>query len=146
MVVGNDLRNEVRMDTKNFLVPDWGSGNFDTDWHWAATRAGNSILSIAPNQLIIVEAVNSGFRLSPIKQKTVVLDKPNKLVWSFHYYDFDQDIIVARKDTYENMRDDLDFNIAFCLEEGHDYTAPLWLGEFGTGNENDWWKFLIRYL
>ena len=115
MVVGNDLRNEVRTDTHNFLVPEWGSGNFNTDWHWAATRAGNSILNVAPNQLIIVEAVNSGFILSGIKSKTVVLDKPNKLVWSFHYYSFDQDIIVARKDTYEHMRDDLDRNMAFCL-------------------------------
>ena len=63
MVVGNDLRNEVRFDFWNFYVPEWSWADFDVDWHWAATRAGNSILSVAPNQLIIVEAVNSGFRL-----------------------------------------------------------------------------------
>ena len=44
------------------------------------------------------------------------------------------------------MRDDLDKHMAFCLEEGHDYTAPLWLGEFGTEVDDDWWKFIIRYL
>ena len=104
MVVGNDLRNEVRVDLRNFLIPEWGWADFDVDWQWAATRAGNSILNVAPNQLIIVEAINSGFRLNPIKSQTVVLDQPNKLVWSFHYYSFDQDIIVARKDTYEHMR------------------------------------------
>ena len=88
MVVGNDLRNEVRVDLRNFLIPEWGWADFDVDWQWAATRAGNSILNVAPNQLIIVEAINSGFRLTPIKSKTVVLDQPNKLVWSFHYYAF----------------------------------------------------------
>ena len=32
------------------------------------------------------------------------------------------------------------------LEEGHDYTAPLWLGEFGTNSDSDYWKYLIQYL
>ena len=32
------------------------------------------------------------------------------------------------------------------IEEGHDYTAPLWLGEFGTNSDSDYWKYLIKYL
>jgi len=33
------------------------------------------------------------------------------------------------------------------LEEGQEYTAPVWLGEFGTNNKNNnYWNYLIRYL
>ena len=32
------------------------------------------------------------------------------------------------------------------LEEGQDYSAPIWLGEFGTNSQSTYWKFLIRYL
>jgi len=41
----------------------------------------------------------------------------------------------------------LDYNVAFMLEEGKEYTAPVWLGEFGTNNnKNNYWDYLIRYL
>ena len=144
MVIGNDLRNEIRIDVINRLIPEWGWADFDVDWNWAATRAGNEVLKVAPNQLIIVEGMNFANNLSPIKLKTIQLDQPNKLVWSFHYYNWEPR--VARFDSYEELRDDLDNNIAFVLEEGHDYTAPLWLGEFGTSSESFYWKYLIQYL
>lgn len=34
----------------------------------------------------------------------------------------------------------------YILEEGNEYTAPLWLGEFGESSSNNYWKFMIRYL
>jgi hypothetical protein len=37
-------------------------------------------------------------------------------------------------------------SIAFMLEEGHDYTAPLWIGEIGTNSEDNYWRYLIAYL
>jgi hypothetical protein len=41
----------------------------------------------------------------------------------------------------------MDYNVAFMLEEGHDYTPPVWLGEFGTNsNSSNYWSYLIRYL
>jgi len=40
----------------------------------------------------------------------------------------------------------MDKAVGYILEEGHDYTAPLWLGEFGENNSSNYWKFLIRYL
>ena len=48
MVIGNDLRNEIRNDKNDHLTPDWGSGNVDTDWKMAATKAGNAILKEDP--------------------------------------------------------------------------------------------------
>ena len=32
------------------------------------------------------------------------------------------------------------------LEEGQAYTAPVWMGEFGTNSEDNYWKYLIQYL
>ena len=43
MVIGNDLRNEIREDIKHGLIPTWGNGKVKTDWKLAATKAGNAI-------------------------------------------------------------------------------------------------------
>lgn len=32
LVIGNDLRNEIRKDENNKLYPTWGTGDVDTDW------------------------------------------------------------------------------------------------------------------
>lgn len=56
MVVGNDLRNELREDHKNGKIPTWGTG-LKTDWRKAATKAGNAIHAINPTQLILVEGL-----------------------------------------------------------------------------------------
>ena len=77
MVVANDLRNEIRKDNKNHLTPRWGSeGLFhkDVDWRDAATRGGNAVLEVAPNQLIIVEGLNYANDMSPIKKDPIQLD------------------------------------------------------------------------
>ena len=49
MVIGNDLRNEIRSDVLELLVPSWGDGHESTDWKLAATKAGNAILAENPN-------------------------------------------------------------------------------------------------
>ena len=88
MVIGNDLRNEIRFDLKEKLVPTWGSGLVNTDWKMAATKAGNAILAEDPTQLIIIEGLNYANDMSPIKTDPIQLDVPNRLVYSFHYYDW----------------------------------------------------------
>jgi len=54
MVVANDIRNELRPDEKNGIMPTWGSGVEANDWMMAAERAGNEILKYNPNTLVIV--------------------------------------------------------------------------------------------
>ena len=88
MVVAHDLRNEIRYDKKNNLTPEWGTGNKDVDWKWAAITAGNEVLRVTPDQLIIVEGLSYAYDMSPIKTSPIELNKPNKLVYSFHYYDW----------------------------------------------------------
>ena len=88
MVIGNDLRNEIREDLKNGLIPKWGNGKVKTDWKMAAEKAGNAILKEDPTQLIIIEGLHYANNMSPIKDDPIQLDVPNQLVYSFHYYDW----------------------------------------------------------
>jgi len=87
MVIGNDLRNEIRDDVNHLEIPNWGKRDLN-DWHLAATTAGNLILSVNPDQLIIVEGMNYANNMSPIKDKPIELKLPNKLVYSFHSYNW----------------------------------------------------------
>ena len=144
MVIGNDLRNEIRNDILELLDANWGSGNVERDWKMAATKAGNLILQEDPTQLIIVEGLNFANNMKPIKTDPIKLNISNRLVYSVHYYSWQPN--VAKMDSYEEMRDDLDKNVAFMLEEGQDYTAPLWLGEFGEAKQSNYWNNLIKYL
>lgn len=47
MVIGVDLRNEIRDDLKHAQKPNWGKQDLN-DWHLAATTAGNLILNVNP--------------------------------------------------------------------------------------------------
>lgn len=86
LVIGNDLRNEIRDDVVNMLHESWGSGNIDTDWKLAATKCGNEVLNVAPDSLVIIEGLNYANKMSMIRNKPITLDYPNKLVYSFHLY------------------------------------------------------------
>ena len=50
-VIGADLKNEPHGKAS------WGTNDRATDWRLAAERAGNEILAINPNWLIVVEGV-----------------------------------------------------------------------------------------
>ena len=86
LVIGNDLRNEIRTDKKNNLYPTWGTGDSITDWKLAATNAGNEVLKRTPDSLIFIEGLNYANDMSMIKDSPITLDVPNKLVYSFHLY------------------------------------------------------------
>ena len=51
-VIGADLHNEPHSPAC------WGCGDMATDWRLAAERAGNAILQVNPNWLIVVEGVD----------------------------------------------------------------------------------------
>jgi endoglucanase len=147
MVVGNDLRNEIRNNLwQPLLIPSWGDNNVLTDWKLAANIAGNAILSKDPTQLIIVEGLNFATDLNQIYYDPLKLVIPNKVVYSFHYYDW-EDYVASYSGSYADFRNDMDWKVAFMLEEGQEYTAPVWMGEFGTASQsNNYWSYLIRYL
>ncbi len=177
MVVGADLRNEVR--TGKFrgtfipVSPNWGSGD-GNDWHKAATDAGNRILAVNPDLLIIVEGINwtgtipllgSGERphLQPVRGRPVNLIVPNKLVYAAHNYSFTgpnhtgDDKTSPGKIRYgqmdeQTLRETMDREFGYVLNNDQYYTAPVWVSEFGiSGAESDpaaraWFSHLVRYL
>src|SRR5215475_13614327 len=87
-VVGADLHNEPHG------AACWGCGDMNRDWRLAAERAGNAILSVNPNWLIIVEGVEAfnndfywwGGNLMGAATAPVRLNAPNRLVYSAHDY------------------------------------------------------------
>ena len=162
-VIGADLRNEVRTarlgDTYLPLSPQWGGGG-DQDWHQAAQIAGNEILRVNPEILVIVEGINwsgianffdlvpdwlSGGRpvLSPVKGLPIHLNAPNKLVYSAHQYAF-----TGPKNTgdrrssgshpaYSELsqakwKEVTEQEWGYLLNAQEEYKAPVWLSEFGA--------------
>lgn len=153
-VVGADLYNEVRRDV--FDDPNWGLGD-EHDWFAASQRAGDRILDEAnPNLLIIIEGINwTGLpvdglpherpTLEPVRALPQQLAKPDKLVYSAHFYGYTgpnhsgatgtgethdpryQD--MSREELYDVLRR----QAFFVTEDGQPYTAPLWISEFGVG-------------
>lgn len=87
MVIGNDLRNEVRADFKSWDKPEWGTEGRN-DWRRASMLAGNMIHNINPDMLILIEGIFGGTNLRDVKKYPVQLNVPNKLVWSAHVYSF----------------------------------------------------------
>jgi aryl-phospho-beta-D-glucosidase BglC (GH1 family) len=86
-VIGMDLRNEP-------FNACWGCADLSKDWRLAAERAGNAILSVNSDLLIIVEGVAIhndqsiwwGGNLMGAKDFPVRLQAPNRLVYSPHEY------------------------------------------------------------
>ena len=81
-VIAVDLWNEPKAVT-------WGSGNVNTDWLLASKRAGDAILAVNQNLLIIVEGTGWGSSLIGLADKTLDLNIPNKVVYSVHLYSND---------------------------------------------------------
>jgi endoglucanase len=156
-VIGADLKNEPHGRAS------WGTGDRDTDWRLAAERAGNAVLEVNPNWLIVVEGVQNnvpgqrlpdhwqGGNLEGVKNYPVRLSNPRKLVYSPHEYGagvFDQPWFSE-----PNFPD----NLYTRWETGFHYIAtqriaPIWVGEFGgrqvdtESKEGIWQQQFVDYL
>lgn len=140
-VVGADLRNEPRSGAK------WGGNDPAVDWHAAAERGGNAVLTENPNLLVIVEGPNYSLNLEDFGQLPVRLPVAHRLVYSPHNYGWSQ----PTPQSYEEFKSYLDHKWGY-LGSG-DHSAPIWVGEFGVcQNPEDcrqfgsWLPFLLRYI
>ncbi|MER7899037.1 cellulase family glycosylhydrolase [Streptomyces sp. NPDC096046] len=150
-VVGIDLHNEPRDPAC------WGCGDTSRDWRLAAQRAGNAVLSVNPELLIMVEGVQSyngvngwwGGNLMGVAEHPVRLDVPNRLVYSAHDYATS----VAQQPWFSdpsfpaNMPGIWDKYWGYVFKQN---IAPVWLGEFGTtlqpAVDRVWLSELVKYL
>ncbi|MBD2000403.1 cellulase family glycosylhydrolase [Leptolyngbya sp. FACHB-541] len=156
-VIGADLKNEP------YGRASWGTGDRDTDWRLAAERAGNAILEVNPDWLIVVEGVQNnvpgqrladhwqGGNLEGVKNYPVRLSAPRKLVYSPHEYGagvFNQPWFSE-----SNFPD----NLYTRWETGFHYIAtqriaPILVGEFGgrqvdtESKEGIWQRQFVDYL
>lgn len=145
-VIGADLRNEPRGSAT------WGGGA-STDWHAAAQRGGNAVLSVNSNLLVFVEGVNFALDLSGAASLPIRLTASNHLVYEAHDYGFDYSGLTGYSDYVNRIEPRWGY-----LVKGKS-PQPVWLGEFGTcntaitcvsgGSSNGrgaWFGFLTTYL
>lgn len=131
-VVGMDLRNEPHGAC-------WGCGDPARDWRLAAEKAGNAILAVNPELLIIVEGVavyNNhatwwGGNLMGARDNPVRLTVPERLVYSPH--DYPASVYPHPWFNDPGYPDNLpaiwDHFWGYLVEEE---IAPILIGEFGT--------------
>jgi len=149
-VIGADIHNEPHGPAT------WGDGSAN-DWRLAAERAGNAILAVNPDWLIVVEGVEEassgnywwGGNLSNAGASPVRLNTPGRLVYSPHSYPqsvYNQPWFSA-PDYPNNLTSVWDKNWGYLFRQG---IAPVLLGEFGsklqTTNDQQWFAKMIEYL
>lgn len=141
LVVGVDLRNEIRGPSGKLLWDSWAA---------AAEKAAEQLHALQPEWLMIVEGVSSANHISGAKSRPVILSIPDKLVYSAHVYGWSGwgSLTPYWYRNYKSFARDMHHNWAFLLDED---IAPVWIGEFGAPaepNKGDlhYWKNLIRFL
>ena len=150
-VIGFDLHNEPRDPAT------WGSGDPATDWRLAAERAGNAVLAVNPQLLILVEGVSKvggddywwGGNLSAAAKFPVRLSQPQQLIYSAHDYpaSVSRQAWFKAADFPANLPAVWRAHWGFLAEQNQ---VPVVLGEFGTRYETDadraWMAKLVAYL
>jgi endoglucanase len=133
-VVGADLRNEPRSVCPcsnggcTCQVATWGGSDPSVDWHAAAQRGGNAVLGANPKLLVFVEGVNYANDLTGVYSLPVALSVPNRLVYEAHDYAWDHNGLQSAAELHTTLGNWW----GYILAQGKSYTAPVWVGEFGT--------------
>jgi endoglucanase len=155
-VIGADLKNEPHGNAT------WGGGG-PTDWHAAAQRAGDAVLSIAPHWLIVVEGIGGSTRgqkldahwwggnLEGVRYAPVRLSRPDQLVYSAHEYgpSVYQQPWFSAPDMAAILRQRWEDEFGFIASQG---IAPVLVGEFGGPQvgldsvEGRWQRQFLDYL
>jgi aryl-phospho-beta-D-glucosidase BglC (GH1 family) len=137
-VIGADLHNEPHGEAT------WGDGNMATDWRLAAERAGNAVLAINPDWLIVVEGIETtgsnnywwGGNLRNAGASPVRLNVAQRVVYSPHDY---PSSLFAQSwfsdPSYPaNLEGVWDATWGYLVKQN---IAPVLLGEFGTKYQTD---------
>jgi endoglucanase len=153
-VVGAELRNEPRAASGRGK-PVWTGTGKPLDWAGAATRAGNAILAINPNWLIVVDGLNFSLDLTGVRTHPIVLSVPHQIVYAAHDYYFSH-----QPSEYASAA-----KLAAVLTSHWGYlaggpaAAPVWVSEFGAyaatksslvdstpSTQGFWFQAFLQYL
>lgn len=150
-VIGFDLHNEPHGQAT------WGDGSLTTDWRAAAVRAGNQVLGVNPDLLIVVEGIEQvngkyywqGGNLLAAGPMPVQLNVANRVVYSTHDYP----ATVYPQPWFgdpsypTNLPGIWDSYWGYLSKQN---IAPVWIGEFGTKDQMDsdkkWLTGLVQYI
>jgi len=150
-LIGFDLHNEPHDDAC------WGCNNKYKDWKMAATLAGNAILKANPGILIVVEGIQVyqgnwywwGGNLMGVKDSKIILDVPNKVVYSTHDYpnSVSWQAYFDQSNYPKNLDSIWDKFWGYIVK---DKIAPVLIGEFGSklidSKDKAWFNTLINYI
>jgi endoglucanase len=173
-VIGFDLRNEPHTPAGVAYAngATWGSGDPNTDIRLAYQQAGNAILAADPQALIFCEgigefpdsAASSGFDstwwggdLQGVAQFPVTLSSAGHVVYSAHDYGPS----LFQQTWFNSSTTAASLDAVWNKFWGYIYAqniAPVWVGEFGTGNnatdvqsatpgsQGQWFQSLIAFI
>ncbi len=150
-VVGVDLHNEPGG------TACWGCGDMTVDWAAAATRAGNAVLNINPNLLIVVQGIQNyngdyywnGGNLEGVASAPITLTVPNQVVYAAHDYPAS----VYNQPWFSDPTYPANLPSVWTTHWGFIQTngiAPVMVGEFGsslnTTSDQQWFSAIVNYL
>ncbi len=171
-VVGFDLRNEPHTPAGVTYAngATWGNGDPAHDIRLAYQQAGNAILAVNTNALIFAEGIGEtpnasggfdstwwGGDLALAGQFPVTLSSPGHLVYSAHDYG----PVLFQQTWFNSTTTSASLDAVWNKFWGYlwvNNTAPIWVGEFGTGNgatdvsdsaagsEGQWFSSLFAYI
>ncbi len=154
-VIGADLKNEPHGRAS------WGTEDPLTDWRLAVQKAGNKILEVNPDWLIVVEGIEKnvpnqkqhgyfwGANLEGVREYPVHLKNQRKLVYSPHEYGGSSVSWFQDSAFPSNLykRWEIGFNYINTLS-----IAPIFVGEFGgyhvdsKSKEGIWQRKFVDYI
>ena len=154
-VIGADLKNEPHGRAS------WGTNDTSTDWRLAVQKAGDKILEVNPDWLIVVEGIEKnvpnqkqhgyfwGANLEGVREYPVHLKNQRKLVYSPHEYGGEK-VSWFQDSAFPNnlyKRWEIGFNYINTLG-----IAPILVGEFGgyhvdsKSKEGIWQRKFVDYI
>ncbi|TPX08976.1 uncharacterized protein E0L32_009555 [Thyridium curvatum] len=128
-VAAMSLRNELRP----FLLQDLGLPP-RADWYEYVGRGARRVHAANPDVLVVVGGSQSATDLGHLRAARPLDTSAwrGKNVWEFHAYSFT--VTFPRLfDSCDVVRQEYGLLDGFVLEQGRDWTGPLFLSEFGVG-------------
>jgi endoglucanase len=131
LVIGYDIKNEPRQATIGGTVykPSWGDGNHNTDFCQMYGQVAAAIQAADRGALVFCEGLSYAADLTGCNAKLVTPGRAGTVVYAMHDYSWFHASGQSEADYITAM----DAKGGFLMTKG---IAPLWIGEFGTGNDS----------